>query len=55
VITALRLGMLVHGVELFGWPGGPTSTVHTDRDLQQTAMAFRNTIRAMKEEGLIEA
>jgi glutamate-1-semialdehyde 2,1-aminomutase len=55
VITALRLGMLVHGVELFGWPGGPTSTVHTERDLQQTAEAFRNTIRAMKQEGLIEA
>lgn len=55
VVTALRLGMLVHGVELFGWPGGPTSMVHSERDLQQTAEAFRNTVRAMKAEGLIEA
>lgn len=55
VIAALRLGMLVHGVELFGWPGGPTSMVHTDRDLQQTAEAFRLTLRAMKGEGVIGA
>jgi glutamate-1-semialdehyde 2,1-aminomutase len=53
VITALRLGMLAHGVELFSWPGGPTSMVHADRDLQQTAEAFQKTLRLMKAEGLI--
>jgi len=54
VINALRLGMLVHGVELFSWPGGPTSMVHTDRDLQQTAEALQATLRLMKSEGLID-
>ncbi len=53
VITALRLGMLVHGVELFSWPGGPTSMVHTDRDLQQTAEAFQATLKLMKSEGFV--
>lgn len=55
VMTALRLGMLIHGVEIFGWPGGPTSLVHGDRELQQTAEAFQGTLRMMKAEGLIEA
>lgn len=54
VINALRLGMLVHGVELFSWPGGPTSMVHNDRDLQQTAEAFQATLRLMKSEGLVD-
>jgi len=47
----LRVGMSLHGVDLFTWPGGPTSAVHTDDDLQQTVDAFRATIRMLKEEG----
>jgi glutamate-1-semialdehyde 2,1-aminomutase len=53
LVTSLRLGMLVAGVELFSWPGGPTSAVHTDADLQCTADALRQTIRRMREEGLV--
>jgi glutamate-1-semialdehyde 2,1-aminomutase len=45
VINNLRLGMLIHGVDIFGWPGGPTSAVHTDEDLQRTVEAFRRTLR----------
>ncbi len=48
----LQLGMLVHGVHLFSWPGGPTSAVHTAEDLDRTVEAFRNTLRLMKEQGL---
>jgi glutamate-1-semialdehyde 2,1-aminomutase len=47
----LRLGMMIHGVELFSWPGGPTSAVHTDDDLRQTAEAFRQTLRMLRAEG----
>lgn len=47
----LRLGMLVHGVELMSWPGGPTSAVHTEDDLERTAEAFRGTIRLLKADG----
>lgn len=50
LVLKLRLGMMVHGVELFGWPGGPTSAVHTDADLDQTVSAFRSTLRMLKEE-----
>jgi glutamate-1-semialdehyde 2,1-aminomutase len=54
LVTNLRLGMLSHGVEIFGWPGGPTSAVHTDDDLDRTAEAFRATLRALKDEGEID-
>ncbi|HVA48101.1 MAG TPA: aminotransferase class III-fold pyridoxal phosphate-dependent enzyme [Pirellulales bacterium] len=47
----LRLGMMLHGVELFTWPGGPTSAVHTNDDLEQTADAFRQTIKLLRAEG----
>jgi glutamate-1-semialdehyde 2,1-aminomutase len=45
----LRVGMMCHGVEIFGWPGGPTSTAHTNDDLEQTADALRQTIRTLEE------
>lgn len=51
VLFKLRLGMLNRGVEIFSWPGGPTSAVHTDDDLEQTADALRHTVRALKAEG----
>ncbi len=51
LITKLRLGMLVHGVEIFSWPGGPTSAVHTEDDLRLTVEAFRRTLRTLREEG----
>jgi glutamate-1-semialdehyde 2,1-aminomutase len=50
----LRLGMMLHGVEIFSWPGGPTSAVHDERDLEQTVEAFRRTLRLLRAEGDIE-
>ena len=51
LVWRLRLGMICQGVEIFNWPGGPTSAVHTDADLQQTAEALRKTIRLLKQDG----
>lgn len=51
LLMKLRLGMMVHGVELFSWPGGPTSAVHTNDDLEQTVDAFRGTLKMLREEG----
>lgn len=53
LVTKLRLGMLIHGVELFSWPGGPTSAVHTEADLEKTVEAFQTTIGMLKAEGEI--
>jgi glutamate-1-semialdehyde 2,1-aminomutase len=47
----LRLGMLLHGVDIFSWPGGPTSAVHAKDDLARTAHALRGTLRMLREEG----
>jgi glutamate-1-semialdehyde 2,1-aminomutase len=51
LLTKLRLGMLIHGVEIFSWPGGPTSCVHNADDLRRTCEALRNTLRMLKDEG----
>jgi len=51
--TKLRLGMLLHGVEIFSWPGGPTSAVHSPEDLEATVDAFRRTLRLLRAEGEI--
>lgn len=51
LLHRLRLGMLLHGVDLFSWPGGPTSAVHSADDLERTVEAFRRTLRMLKEEG----
>ncbi len=49
----LRLGMMLNGIDLFSWPGGPTSAVHTADDLERTAEAFRRTLKLLREEGEI--
>jgi glutamate-1-semialdehyde 2,1-aminomutase len=51
LLTKLRLGMMLHGVEIFSWPGGPTSAVHTGEDLERTLDAFRNTLQMLRAEG----
>ena len=50
---ALRLAMILRGVDLFSWPGGPTSAVHTEDDLQRTVEAFAGAIGQMKAEGVM--
>lgn len=50
LMMKLRLAMLIHGVELFVWPGGPTSAVHGDDDLTRTVDAFRHSLQMLKDE-----
>jgi hypothetical protein len=51
LVTKLRLGMLIHGVDIFSWPGGPTSAVHTSDDLHRTVDAFCQTVGMLRDEG----
>ncbi len=46
----LRVGVLLHGVDIQPWPGAPISAAHTAEDCDRTADAFRRTIRMLKEE-----
>lgn len=54
LVTKLRLGMLLHGVDMLGWPGGPTSAVHSAADLDHTVGAFRETVQMLRAEGEFE-
>lgn len=51
IALKLRVGMLLHGVDIQGWPGAPVSAAHTDADRRQTIEAFRQTIYALRQEG----
>lgn len=55
LLHKLRLGMLVEGVEIFNWPGGPTSAAHGDDDLARTVEAFRRTLQRLAAEGDLAA
>jgi glutamate-1-semialdehyde 2,1-aminomutase len=53
VTTALKRGMLNHGVDLMGGSGGFTSGVHTEHDIDLTVEAFDATVREMRSEGIV--
>jgi len=43
-IHELRAGMLLHGVDIIGWPGGLVSAAHTEEDVRRTVQAFDATL-----------
>ncbi len=53
MLGKLRLAMLNNGVDLKGWRGGILSAAHTQADVDLTVDAWRKSLRAMKEEGLL--
>ena len=50
----MLVGMLNHGVDMNGWPGGLISSAHGEADLTQTIEAFRTTLRDLRAEGDLE-
>jgi glutamate-1-semialdehyde 2,1-aminomutase len=48
---ALRQGMLLNGVDLFGL-GGMTTAAHTEEDVERTVTAVAATLDLLREEGL---
>jgi glutamate-1-semialdehyde 2,1-aminomutase len=53
IVTALKRGMLNHGVDLMGGSGGFTSGVHTDEDIDLTVAAFEGTVSELQMEGML--
>jgi glutamate-1-semialdehyde 2,1-aminomutase len=53
VSTALKRGMLNHGVDLMSGSGGFTSGVHSVADIERTAAVFEATLAAMHADGLL--
>ena len=44
IAAKLSLVMLVHGVDITGWPGGTITAAHDDTDLTTTVEAFRQAL-----------
>lgn len=53
LVHKIRLGMLCHGVDLNGWPGGLCSSVHNAGDVERTVEAFRHTLDWLGEEAAL--
>ena len=53
LVRKLRMAMLINGVDLSGWPGGLTSSVHSEEDIAETVEAFRESLRMLKREDLV--
>jgi glutamate-1-semialdehyde 2,1-aminomutase len=50
-VHKLRLGMMIHGVDLSSHPGGVISATHGEAELEDTVAAMRDTLRMLKAEG----
>ena len=50
----LRIGVLLHGVDIQGWPGAPVSAAHTLGDMEKTVEAFQQTIKQLQTEGELD-
>jgi len=50
-VPRFRLALMLHGVDISGRPGGSTSCMHSDADLEHTAEAVRRALQLLKEEG----
>ena len=47
----IRLGFLLNGVDIVGWPGGLVSAAHTPEDVSRTVDAFEATLDLLAQEG----
>lgn len=52
-VSALKRGMLNHGVDLMGGNGGFVSGMHSETDIEATLVAFKDTLAQMKSEGFV--
>lgn len=53
VIAAFQRNLNIRGVDLLSYNGGVTSAAHTEDDIEQTLVAFRETIRTMLDEKIL--
>ena len=53
VIAAFQRNLNIRGVDLLSYNGGVTSSAHTEDDVNQTLVAFRDTIRVMLDEKIL--
>jgi len=54
-VNALRLALLLEGVDISGWPGGLTSAAHTQANIDATVHAFANALERLAAEERLPA
>ena len=52
-VAAFQRNLNIRGVDLLSYNGGVTSAAHTEEDIAQTLVAFRETIRTMLDEQIL--
>jgi len=51
----IRMGLMTHGVDVMGAPGGFVSAFHGGAEIEKTVHALRQTVRALKAEREVKA
>src|SRR5882757_7120277 len=51
----IRMGLMSHGVDVMGAPGGFVSAMHGGAEIEKTVHALRQTVRALKAEREVKA
>ena len=51
----IRMGLMAHGVDVMGSPGGFVSATHGGAEIEKTVHALRQTVRALKAEREVKA
>lgn len=51
----IRMGLMTHGVDVMGAPGGFVSATHGAAEIEKTVHALRQTVRALKAEREVKA
>src|SRR6476661_109570 len=51
----IRMGLMTHGVDVMGAPGGFVSAMHGGAEIEKTVHALRETVRALKAEREVKA
>jgi glutamate-1-semialdehyde 2,1-aminomutase len=51
----IRMGLMTHGVDIMGSPGGFVSATHGGAEIEKTVHALRQTVRALKAEREVKA
>ncbi|MCH2201205.1 MAG: aminotransferase class III-fold pyridoxal phosphate-dependent enzyme [Fuerstiella sp.] len=53
LIGLLRVALLIHGIDIAKWPGGIVSAVHSSQDTDETANAFRQSVKMLRDNGIV--
>ena len=54
LMNRLRLALLIGGVDISGSGGGVISATHDDNDLEHTVAAFKESIKMLRKDGVLE-